>query len=152
LASSPRWLRDELKNPYKNGANDPYFPHHPSSSKNPCLHRFSHQIKLPLRTTRTRRHRPPILEVRGALEPPHVVSGAQRRGVTATSHQEAVRDGENHRVTSSRATALFSLKDPIEPCVVALVDEPAGVPMVPPWRVAVPPSSLLGRSYRFEVH
>jgi hypothetical protein len=70
---------------------------------------------------------------RGALELPHDVSRACRRGVTAASLQGAPRVDEDHQVSSPEDTALISLEDPSEQCIVALTDEHAGVPILPPW-------------------
>jgi hypothetical protein len=71
------------------------------------------------------------------------------KSTAAASLHRATWADEDHRVRPLWAIVLFSLRGPIEPWVVALDGETAGVPMVPRWWAAALPLPLLSRAYRF---
>jgi hypothetical protein len=54
------------------------------------------------------RRRPPSLETGGALEHPHDIARAQRKGDTAASHQGTARAIKDCRVSLPEVIALIS--------------------------------------------
>jgi hypothetical protein len=83
-----------------------------------------------------------LLVTGDTLEPLQTDPKWRTKPTAAASLRGATRTDEDHWISSPWAAILFSLKDPIEPCAIALTGEPAGVHMA-----SLP--SLLGHAYRF---